>query len=86
MGYGYNVGVDDDGNVTINNTVEACDPHKVILKTTSGFEFVGGGTEKEFANTDPSASATYTVTPVPTTGQDYLQVYYNDALVKTFKK
>ena len=28
MGYGYNVGVDKDGNVTISNTVEACIPIK----------------------------------------------------------
>lgn len=86
MGYGYNVGVDDDGNVTISNTVQACDPHKVTLKTASGFAFEGGGTEKEFTNTDPAASATFTVTPVPITGQAYLEVYYNGELVKTFTK
>ena len=86
MGYGYNVSVDEDGNVTISNTVLACDPHKVTLKTKTGFTFDGGGTEKEFANTDSDASVTYKVTPVPNSGEEYLEVYYNDDLVKTFTK
>lgn len=86
MGYGYNVGVDEEGNVKISNTVLACDPHKVTLKTKAGFTFVGGGTERIFANTDPAASASYKVLPVPTAGQAYLDLYYNDDLVKTFTK
>ena len=86
MGYGYNVGVDKDGNVTISNTVEACTPHAVKLVTKSGFEFDGGGTEKTFESTDPTASVSYKVSPVPTTGQAYLDLYYNDELVKTFTK
>ena len=86
MGYGYNVSVDEDGNVTISNTVLACDPHKVTLKTKTGFTFDGGGTERIFANTDPAASASYKVLPVPTAGQAYLDLYYNDDLVKTFTK
>ncbi len=85
MGYGYNVGVDDEGNVTISNTVEACTPHDVKLVTKSGFTFDGGGTERTFVDTDPTASATYKVVPVPTTGA-YLDLYYNDDLVKTFTK
>ena len=86
MGYGYNVGVDEDGNVTISNTVEACTPHDVKLVTKSGFEFDGGETEKTFVDTDPTASVSYKVLPVPTAGQAYLEVYYNDELVKTFTK
>ena len=86
MGYGYNVGVDEDGNVTISNTVEACTPHDVKLETKAGFTFDGGGTERIFANTDPAASASYKVLPVPTAGQAYLDLYYNDDLVKTFTK
>ncbi|NLA63799.1 MAG: FimB/Mfa2 family fimbrial subunit [Bacteroidales bacterium] len=86
MGYGYNVGVDEDGNVTISNTVEACTPHDVKLVTKSGFEFDGGETEKTFVDTDPTASVSYKVSPVPTAGQAYLEVYYNDELVKTFTK
>ena len=86
MGYGYNVGVDENGNVTISNTVLACDPHKVTLKTKAGFTFYGGGTEKEFANADSDASVTYKVTPIPNLGEEYLEVYYNDKLVETFTK
>lgn len=86
MGYGYNVSVDEDGNVTISNTVKACTPHDVKLVTKPGFTFDGGGTERIFANTDPAASASYKVLPVPTAGQAYLDLYYNDDLVKTFTK
>lgn len=86
MGYGYNVGVDEEGSVTISNTVLACDPHKVTIRTKTGFTFEGGGTEQEFTNTDSDASATYKVTPIPATGEVYLEVYYNDALVKTFTR
>ena len=86
MGYGYNVSVDEDGNVTISNTVKACTPHDVKLETKAGFTFDGGGTERIFANTDPTASASYKVLPVPTAGQAYLDLYYNDDLVKTFTK
>lgn len=86
MGYGYNVGVDDEGNVSIRNTVDACAPHKITLKTISPFTFDDSTTEKVFVNALPSASATYIVTPIPTSGQAYLQVEYNDVLVKTFTK
>lgn len=86
MGYGYNVGVDEEGNVTISNTVEACTPHVVRLETKAGFTFDGGGTVRTFSNTNPTASASYKVLPVPTTGQAYLDLYYNDVVVKTFTK
>lgn len=86
MGYGYNVGVDAKGNVTISNTVETCTPHDVKLETKPGFAFDGGGTVKTFANIDPTASTSYKVLPIPTTGQAYLDVYYNNELVKTFTK
>lgn len=86
MGYGYNVGVDEDGNVTISNTVEACTPHDVRLETKDGFTFDGGGTDRTFTNTDPTASASYKVIPAPSAGQAYLDLYYNDELVKTFTK
>ena len=86
MGYGYNVGVDEEGNVTISNTVEACDPHKVTLKTKGTFKFDDNTTEKIFDTLDLDASTTYKVTPNPSTGDEYLDVYYNDELVKTFTK
>ena len=86
MGYGYNVGVDEDGNVTISNTVKACDPHKVTLKTKGDFKFDDDTTEKIFETLDLDASTTYKVTPNPSTGDEYLDVYYNDELVKTFTK
>ena len=86
MGYGYNVGVDDEGNVTISNTVLACDPHKVTLRSKGTFKFDDDTTEKIFDTLDLDASATYKVTPNPSTGDEYLDVYYNDVVVKTFTK
>ena len=86
MGYGYNVGVDEEGNVTISNTVEACTPHDVRLETKLGFTFDGGGTDRTFTNTNPTASVSYKVIPSPSAGQAYLDLYYNDELVKTFTK
>lgn len=86
MGYGYNVGVDDKGNVTISNTVLACDPHKVTLRSKGTFKFDDDTTEKIFDTLDLDASATYKVTPNPSTGDEYLDVYYNDVVVKTFTK
>ncbi len=86
MGYGYNVGVDENGKITISNTVEACDPHKVTLKTISPFAFSDNTTEKTFDNIDPSASGDYALKTVPAAGDSYLEVWYNDVLVKTFTK
>lgn len=86
MGYGYNVSVDEDGNVTISNTVTACDPHSVKLETVAPFKFSDGSTSKTFDSKSYPASADYTLDPIPTAGQTYLKVYYNEALVKTFTK
>lgn len=88
MGYGYNVKVDEEGIVTINNTAQACDPHKVTLKTINGFTFddENGSTEAEFTNLDADAIGSYKITPLPEQGIDYLEVYFNDVHVKTFKK
>lgn len=87
MGYGYNVGIDEDGKITISNTIEACAPHDIVLKTVAPFKFSDNTTEKSFNNFDPTASVGYTLSTIPSVGDgSYLQVYYNDALVKTFSK
>ena len=85
MGYGYNVEVGEDGNVTISNTIEACDPHKVTLETVGDFKFSDGTTTKTFTDADPQSSVQYVLSPVPTSGT-YMKVYYNGNLVKTFSK
>ena len=83
MGYGYNVGIDEDGKITISNTIEACAPHDIVLKTVAPFKFSDNTTEKSFNNFDPTASVGYTLSTIPSVGDgSYLQVYYNDALVK----
>lgn len=87
MGYGYNVGVDENGKVTISNTIDACAPHAVKLQTVAPFTFSDNTTEKTFTSLDTTASVEYMLNSVPSTGSGvYLRVYYNDALVKTFSK
>lgn len=91
MGYGYNVEVDNNGKVTITNTVDDCMPHKVYLIAKNGAYFVSpGNTMVEFgfsSTTDPSFDASklksgYTQSfqvnkDDVTVGQPYLEVYYN---------
>lgn len=87
MGYGYNVGVDETGKVIIGNTIEACAPHAIKLQTVSPFTFSDGTTEKSFTSLITTATAEYMLNTVPLVGNGtYLQVYYNDVLVKTFSK
>lgn len=95
MGYGYNVSVDGDGNVRIDNTVLACDPHDIRLKATGGAKFDGtpgdGESDELRIFKDKAADATknYKLNNIPSSGV-YLEVYYNDEAlttpVKTFSK
>lgn len=85
MGYGYNVNVDNDGNVMISNTIEVCDPHHVTLKAINGCTFSDAALTKEFIKTSPTDKEDYTLTNIPQSG-NYLEVYYNGILVKTFSK
>ncbi|MPM90073.1 Minor fimbrium tip subunit Mfa3 [bioreactor metagenome] len=86
MGYGYNVEVDGK-KVIVSNTVNACDPHHVKLKTVGAITFSDGTTEKDFTDVAPTASMSYELSSEPSEGYgNYLEVYYNDNLVKTFTK
>lgn len=91
MGYGYNVAVNGT-NITINNTVEACAPHGIVLKTVFPYTFSDASVEKPFKNgveVDAlvlSASESYMLASEPVSGDSYLQVWYNGVLVKTFTK
>ncbi|MFV0417322.1 MAG: fimbrial protein [Dysgonomonas sp.] len=87
MGYGYNVEVDENGKITISNTIEACSPHAVKLQTVAPFTFSDNSTEQTFTSLDTTASIDYMLNKIPNTGDGpYLKVLYNDALVKTFSK
>lgn len=80
MGYGYNVEVDDDGNITVTNTMENCDPHTVRLKATNGAYFGNdtSNTSVEFTQLGDGVSQTYQVNKDDVTaGAIYLEVYYN---------
>lgn len=78
MGYGYYVEVDEDGGVTITNTVDACAPHTVTLEAVGGASFIDpAGTERVFDNPAPGVSSPeYKLANMPSTG-DFLKVYYN---------
>lgn len=93
MGYGYNVEVNGN-NVTVTNTVKACAPHLIKLEPLGGTTIGGATAPVTFGSANETdnpaqlldkASATYTLANVPASG-DYLKVYYNGALVKTYKK
>lgn len=90
MGYGYNVTVDADGKVTVSNTVAACAPHVIKLVAMSPASFSDDTTEKtlldtEAANLLAGEIASYQLKNLPGAG-NYLQVYYNNVLIKTFTK
>lgn len=80
MGYGYNVEVDDEGNITITNTMQNCAPHVVKLVAKNGAYFGNGvtNTEEEFTQLDDGASQTFKVNKdAVAIGSAYLEVYYN---------
>lgn len=92
MGYGYNVEVEGT-KVSINNTVEACDPYHVRLETVGSITFSDGDTQKDFADYDPDASISFELSEEPPVGYgDYLKVCFididtaTDTPVHTFSK
>ncbi|MFA6702525.1 MAG: fimbrial protein [Dysgonamonadaceae bacterium] len=91
MGYGYNVEVDNNGNITITNTIDDCMPHKLRLVAKNGAYFgTPGNTTVEFGFSSTSETgfdtsklkSGYTQSfqvnkDDVTVGQPYLEVYYN---------
>lgn len=91
MGYGYNVEVDDDGNITITNTIDDCMPHKVRLVALSGAYFgtpgntmveYGFESETDTGYDEQKSKAGYSENfqvnkDAVAAGQPYLEVYYN---------
>ena len=100
MGYGYNVEIDEEGNITVSNTIDDCLPHKISLEAIGGAHFgTAGDNERVFgfsSETDTnfdwdklktSYSQNYTINnDNVNNGDDYLNIHYNGVLVKTFKK
>lgn len=87
LGYGYTVQVDEKGKVTVYNTVGACNPHVVMLKTMGSFTFNDGATQKTFDTLTSGASAEYQLNAIPTSGVgEYLRIEYNGVVVKKFYK
>lgn len=101
MGYGYTVEVDEDGSLTLTNTVDDCLPHQVKLTALNGAYFGTDSTKKEWvygftdstnAGYDPTKlKAGYVETSNVNTdavaaGTAYLEISYNGTLVKTFIK
>lgn len=91
MGYGYNVEVDDNGNIKITNTIDDCMPHKVRLVAVNGAYFgtpgnttveYGYESESETGYDEQKSKAGYSegfaINKVGVTGGlPYLEVYYN---------
>lgn len=101
MGYGYTVEVDEDGSLTLTNTVDDCLPHQVKLTALNGAYFGTDSTKKEWvygftdstnAGYDPAKlKAGYVETSNVNTdavaaGTAYLEISYNGTPVKTFIK
>lgn len=101
MGYGYTVEVDEDGSLTLTNTVDDCLPHQVKLTALNGAYFGTDSTKKEwvYGFTDSTndgyhpdkLKAGYVETSNVNTdavaaGTAYLEISYNGTLVKTFIK
>jgi hypothetical protein len=91
MGYGYNVEIDEDGNISITNTIDDCMPHKVRLVAVGGAYFgtpgntmveYGYESESETGYNENKSKAGYSEvfhvnSDAVATGQPYLEVYYN---------
>lgn len=92
MGYGYNVIIDDEGNITIENTIDDCMPHKVTLEALNGAYFGTEGNEiieyGYLSSADPDYSLEKTKAGYSESfdalnndsvneGQPYLNIYYN---------
>lgn len=83
LGYGFQL-VLDGNQLTITNTMQACAPHSIRLEAKNGatVDGVATATFAEFVN---GYSKTFAIANVPTnTNIEYLDVYYNDELIKTF--
>lgn len=85
MGYGYNVEVDENGKVTVKNTVTACAPYSLVLTALGGATFTDGNTTKTLTDVSSTASTTLELQNIPASG-DYLKVEFNGNVVKTFTK
>ena len=102
MGYGYNVIIDENGEITIENTIDDCMPHKVRLEAKNGAHFEGGETDVTkvygYSSKDESGYADFKAKAgysekigaikigAVEAGYVYLEIYYNNILVKTYTK
>ena len=104
MGYGYNVEIDENGNITVSNTIDDCLPHKIRLEAINGAHFGTDDNDLErvfgFSTDDLGVEPNFDSAKLKTTyfekyttntkevidGDDYLNIYYNGVLVKTFRK
>lgn len=92
LGMGYQLEL-VDGQLTVTNTLPACDPHKITMQPLSGTTLTKDGitfTEANpaiFDELPEDATASYTIDNSATIpGSVYLEVYYNDILVKSYIK
>lgn len=101
MGYGYNVIIDENGEITIENTIDDCMPHHVRLEAQGGAYFgepsittIEYGYKDDENPTEAEMKAGYKETFTGkdlnnsnvAAGAEYLKIYYNNILVKTYTK
>lgn len=97
MGYGYNVEIDENGKVTITNTIDDCIPHKVVLKALGNAYFGDDANNKtiEYGYTSKEEitdgadkkgySENFQLNGISESGP-YLEIWYNGTKVKTLSK
>lgn len=92
LGMGYQLEL-IGGQLTVTNTLPACDPHKITMKPLSGTTLIKDGITFREANPaifdelPEDATASYTVdNSTASLGSVYLEIYYNDTLVKSYTK
>ena len=70
MGYGYNVEIDEGGNITVSNTIDDCLPHKIRFEAINGAYFSTAGDNERvfgFSTDDTTVEPNFDASKLKTT-------------------
>src|SRR5690554_262196 len=70
MGYGYNVEIDEEGNITVSNTIDDCLPHKISFEAINGAYFSTAGDNERvfgFSTDDTTVEPNFDASKLKTT-------------------
>jgi len=70
MGYGYNVEIDEEGNITVSNTIDDCLPHKIRFEAINGAYFSTAGDNERvfgFSTDDTTVEPNFDASKLKTT-------------------